>query len=174
MATWTGLLSAIRYLNPLFSLPLLAEVLDGIKIYFDFMLADHLLYPQERCQYKNVILDSAQVDRPGQELSSAKSETAALIDGRSECCGGDGQEDTTAGGDTRSAGMQVDGPSSNMVNHVPTPSSIARQRPPDPSSVYGVEHLLRLFVRLPSFLSRAQLPGTHVQVLHVYLKDFLG
>ena len=39
----------------LYSLTLLAEVLDGVKIYFDFMLADHLLYSQEKAQYKNVV-----------------------------------------------------------------------------------------------------------------------
>ena len=35
--------------------PLLAEVLDGVKIYFDFMLRDHLLYEQEREQYDRLL-----------------------------------------------------------------------------------------------------------------------
>ena len=35
-----------------YSLPLLIEVLDGIKIYFDFTLRDHLLYQEEREQYE--------------------------------------------------------------------------------------------------------------------------
>lgn len=34
---------------------LLMEVLDGIKIYFDFMLKDHLLYSEEKKQYDHFI-----------------------------------------------------------------------------------------------------------------------
>lgn len=34
------------------SFQLLAEVLDGIKVYFDFTLADHLLYGTEREQHR--------------------------------------------------------------------------------------------------------------------------
>ncbi len=33
---------------------LLIEVLDGIKIYFDFTLEDHLLYEEEKDQYRNI------------------------------------------------------------------------------------------------------------------------
>ena len=35
---------------------MLAEVLDGLKVYFDFMLKDHLLYAEEKTQYDHVIL----------------------------------------------------------------------------------------------------------------------
>lgn len=42
-----------------------------------------------------------------------------------------------------------------------------------PSGIYGAEHLLRLFVRMPLFLSRAQLPAGHVQTLHHYFKELL-
>lgn len=31
------------------------EVLDGVKVYFDFMLKDHLLYTEEREQYDHMI-----------------------------------------------------------------------------------------------------------------------
>lgn len=34
------------------SFQLLSEVLDGIKVYFDFTLADHLLYAPEREQHR--------------------------------------------------------------------------------------------------------------------------
>ena len=46
--------------HPLSSLPscpsfqLLAEVLDGIKVYFDFTLADHLLYGREKEQHRQL------------------------------------------------------------------------------------------------------------------------
>ena len=50
--------------------------------------------------------------------------------------------------------------------------------PPDfqllmPSGIYGAEHLLRLFVRIPLFFSRAQLPAGHMQTLYHYFKDLL-
>ena len=35
---------------------MLAEVLDGLKIYFDFMLKDHLLYAEEKAQYECLIM----------------------------------------------------------------------------------------------------------------------
>lgn len=37
------------------SLPLALEVLNGIRIYFNFMLKDHLLYAQESDQYEQEI-----------------------------------------------------------------------------------------------------------------------
>ena len=36
------------------SYSLLIEVLDGIKIYFDFTLEDHLLYDEEKTQYRSI------------------------------------------------------------------------------------------------------------------------
>ena len=43
-----------------------------------------------------------------------------------------------------------------------------------PSQVYGVEHLLRLFLKFPYFLSRAQLPSPHVQLLYHCFKELLA
>ena len=43
-----------------------------------------------------------------------------------------------------------------------------------PSQVYGAEHLLRLFLKFPLFLCRAQLPVTHVQLLHHHFKELLA
>ena len=43
----------------LYSLPLTLEVLNGIRIYFNFMLKDHLLYAQESDQYQQVISQAA-------------------------------------------------------------------------------------------------------------------
>ena len=68
-----------------------------------------------------------------------------------------------------------------------------------PSTVYGFEHLIRLFgkqnvrlncllqllvytytvvlcftVKMPLFLSRAKFPSSHVNLLHQYFKDLLG
>ena len=108
------------------SLPLLSEVLDGLKVYFDFMLADHLLYSVEKDQHR-----SLGVLNP---VYSNKKTAAALH-----------------------LVAAQDGLTGSM-----------------PSKVYGATHLLRLFVRLPHFLTCAQLPSAHVQVLHTHFKDLLG
>ena len=42
-----------------------------------------------------------------------------------------------------------------------------------PSDVYGVEHLLRLMVKLPLFLTHTQLPASHIAVINTHLKDFM-
>ena len=76
----------------LFSLSLLIEVLDGVKVYFDFMLADHLLYLEEQQQYREKM------------VNNGKTESHHLAPGVQEVV-------------------------------LATP----------PSTVYGVEHLLRLF-----------------------------
>lgn len=43
-----------------------------------------------------------------------------------------------------------------------------------PSSVFGGEHLLRLFVRLPQLLPMAMLPPTAAEVLEAHLKQFIA
>lgn len=40
-----------------------------------------------------------------------------------------------------------------------------------PSSVYGPEHLLRLFVRMPHFLCQAHMPPVVIQILHHHFKE---
>lgn len=45
----------------MYSLSLVNEVMDGIKIYFDFMLKDHLLYMEEKDQYDLVMSRKSQM-----------------------------------------------------------------------------------------------------------------
>ena len=49
------IINFIIVLSLIRSIPILKEILDGIKIYFDFMLKDQLLYNEEMQQYDNVI-----------------------------------------------------------------------------------------------------------------------
>ena len=136
----------------LYSLTLLAEVLDGVKIYFDFMLADHLLYSQEKAQYKNVVEENRAPMSSGDHGSAENS----------HCLNSSAENSCTTNSDASSK-MDVD------QKPVAPLSSVLM-----PSSVYGVEHLLRLFVRMPLFLAQAQLPTSHVHTLHQYWKDLLG
>lgn len=145
-----------------YSLTLLAEVLDGVKIYFDFMLADHLLYNQEKAQYKNVMEEVQGVPKNRASMSSGD---CGSTENTSNHCLNSGAENSCATNSDADSKMEVD------VDHKPVvPSSAV----PMPSSVYGVEHLLRLFVRMPLFLARAQLPTSHVHTLHQYWKELLG
>lgn len=119
------------------NLALTAEVLDGIKIYFDFVLSDHLLYSQERQQYVQFFPPQHQLQVSPQPNSSDG------INGINHISALDGV---------------------NNMNH--------KQATLLPSSVYGAEHLLRLFVKFPRFLSKAQFPSAHIHLLHQYFKDF--
>lgn len=114
----------------LHSLPLLAEVLDGVKAYFDFMLADHLLYPSERTQHEAWFTPT-----------SAERYCAF----------------------PPSAGGRSQGATGALPCHQPSMASC----------IYGGEHLLRLFVRLPWFLSHTSLPANHLITLNCHLKDIL-
>ena len=122
------------------SLALLAEVLDGLKIYFDFMLPDQLLYSQEKNQFKKLL----------EEKGIGRATTVNRI-----------------------PHTQPVLPKASS-NHVSSPSPGHSDLPPTlPSDIYGIEHLLRLFVRLPWFLCKAQLPLSHITMLHTHLKDLL-
>lgn len=125
------------------SVSIVAEVLDGLKSYFDFLLPDQLLYSQERPQFKQLVEESA-IGR-------------ATLVSRIPHCLPAGQPPSSKA-------------HSNHVNH-----SLTTHAPPPilPSDVYGIEHLLRLFVRLPLLLSKAQLPLTHLTLLHTHLREFL-
>ncbi|XP_019863116.1 PREDICTED: chromatin modification-related protein EAF3-like isoform X2 [Amphimedon queenslandica] len=108
------------------NIPILKEVLDGIKIYFDFMLRDHLLYSEERHQYDLEITKKRHLTN-------------------TNCVNSD--EGT---------------PNINNDDTVMMPSS-----------VYGISHLLRLFVKMPLFLIQAKFPTTHINLLNQHFKDLL-
>lgn len=86
---------------PRASIPIVREILDGLKTYFDFTVRDHLLYGNEVSQFESVVEGSS----------------------------------------------------------LP------------PSAVYGPEHLLRLFVRMPHFLCQAHMPTPLIQILYHHFKE---
>lgn len=118
------------------SLQLLSEVLDGIKVYFDFTLFDHLLYGPEKEQHRALGMINPVFTK--KQAASQNAPPAPLCDGLS---GASGHE--------------------TLYQCLP-------------SQVYGFIHLLRLFVKLPDFLTRAQLPASHAHLLHLHCRDLLG
>ena len=139
---------------------LLAEVLDGIKIYFDFMMEDHLLYGPEREQFKSVITDRNKTTSSSRQRSTNSLETA-----KNSCSPSPHLEHTPHGNPWQ--------PEQQKLQLEPTTTSTHPCSPLMPSQVYGAEHLLRLFIKLPLFLCHAQLPSTHVQLLHHHFKELL-
>lgn len=55
-----------------------------------------------------------------------------------------------------------------VPDHYPPPD-----RPPPPSSLYGAQHLLRLFVKLPELLGRMSFPEKNLKALQRHLELFL-
>ena len=153
------------------SLSLLAEILDGIKIHFDFMLADHLLFAQERSQYKQAVEERREQKHNVVKTvrnRTGQSETESRLQNNGTAVNSLPQQGSLENStDPVGSKMEVD---SRQVSRAPSPSD---SQPPMPSGIYGAEHLLRLFVRLPLFLSRAQLPTAHIQTLHHCFKDLL-
>lgn len=118
------------------SLHLLSEVLDGLKVYFDFTLFDHLLYGPEKEQHKALCVINPVFTK--KQAASQNALPAPFCDG------------------------------------LPGASGHEHLCPCLPSQVYGPVHLLRLFVKLPHFLTCTQLPPNHANLLHLHCRDLLG
>ena len=129
------------------------------------MIADHLLYIPENVQYKNIMEDAQRVPRTFQTQKNI----ASLSDAAGSSVEGIGNLNTSSAVKSGTANSSTD--KMEVDAAVPPPSSSS---PLMPSSVYGAEHLLRLFVRMPLFLSRAQIPSSHVPILHQHWKELLG
>lgn len=129
------------------------------------MLEDHLLYGPEREQYKLLM----EQHKARGDVSYKTAENS-----HPSCSGEQVEQDSSA----QENSLPEDTPSSNPqqphhsklnLEHTPSDNSGGLV----PSQVYGAEHLLRLFLKFPLFLSRAQLPATHIQLLHSYFKELL-
>lgn len=156
---------------------LLSEILDGVKIYFDFMLEDHLLYGPEREQYR-ILMDqhraSGQVSHKA-AVNSHPSPSSEQVEKDSSTQENSLPEDTPKAVsyfplNTSSGNPQQPHHLKLHLEHTPGDNSVELV----PSQVYGAEHLLRLFLKFPLFLSQAQLPVSHVQLLHTYFKELLA
>ena len=111
-------------------------MLDGLKVFFDFTLSDHLLYSAEKAQFRGL----SEEHGFGRAVTVTKIPQAHPIPHKSDI--------------------------NHTFTHLTKPIPLKH-----PSDVYGVEHFLRLFVRLPLFLSRAHLPLSHVHIIHNHIKD---
>ena len=129
------------------------------------MLADHLLFAQEKSQYKQAVEEKREqklgVKRKQSETESKPQSNGAVVNSLPQ------QGSLENATDSSSSKMEVDSRQTSRDSSPPDSQLLM------PSGIYGAEHLLRLFVRMPLFLSRAQLPAGHVQTLHHYFKELL-
>ena len=129
-------------------MPLLIEVLDGIKVYFDFTLGDHLLYQEERDQYECLITVA-----PG---TSHMTTSHMMVNGID---------------DDDSAKTRKSTPSSQYgAMHLLRLFGELTLRV---LIIFSFFILLIFSVKFPLFLSRAKLPVNHVHLLHHYFKGLL-
>ena len=114
------------------------------------MLEDHLLYAPEREQFRTA------VEQQATSRSTHKSSTSSKPNEESK---------------NAAANLATNSSHSNsLLEHTPSHAPL----PVMPSQVYGAEHLLRLFLKFPLFLSRAQMPPNHIQLLHSHFKELFS
>ena len=143
--------------------------MDGIKIYFDFMTEDHLLYAPEREQFRLTMADQQRNKRKSSRHKSSNTHPTQDSPNLENSLPTSHLERAPTGT------PQQPHQSKSHLEHTPSSSNSCQ---PEavlmPSQVYGAEHLLRLCLKFPLFLSQAQLPVAHVQFLNHCFKDLLG
>ena len=143
--------------------------MDGIKVYFDFMTEDHLLYAPEREQFKLMMCDQQRTKKKNSRRKSSNSNPSQDSPNQENSLPTPHLEHTPTGNPQQ---LQQ---SKSHLEHTPGSSNSCQSETMlMPSQVYGAEHLLRLCLKFPLFLSQAQLPMAHVQFLNHCLKDLLG
>ncbi|KAI6657701.1 Male-specific lethal 3-like [Oopsacas minuta] len=133
------------------------EIVDGIKIYFDFLVGDQLLYESELPQFKRFFPQSR--NKPLLIACSPDYVKYAPIT-KIECV------------------VNKDRPTNSTSQGIfLKPPASKPQKDKDshmlPSQVYGVEHLARLFVHLPDFMGKADIPRKHNLLISSHLQDLI-
>ncbi|XP_019874666.2 male-specific lethal 3 homolog isoform X2 [Aethina tumida] len=185
------------------NLNLCKEFVDGIRIYFDTLLKEQLLYPSEQGQVKTQMAvyqspadvhknDSKQdvasshtnnhtlsedSNRNGSHSSSDNSKNLRRRTLRSnqrqeaQTNGNDASESAApttpkpGGSSVGSSNSDVSGPLAKALSWQILPDHVYQQQPPPPCLVYGATHLLRLFVKLPAYLTASTLTDDKLKIV---------
>lgn len=121
----------------------LEEILAGLELYFDKALGQNLLYRFERTQYLNA--------RKG----------ANVIGG------------VPANDSTSAATPTTPSTTSNKGKREVSSNDLLDVDVKPPSTIYGAEHLLRLFVNLPAIIAHTTMDASSVTILRDHLEEFL-
>ncbi|WFC98972.1 Esa1p-associated factor [Malassezia yamatoensis] len=125
----------------------LDEVIAGLKLYFDKSLPQNLLYRLERRQYVEM-----------RQRQGAK--TTATSPANSE----------EASTKTRNPAKTTNTTSADPNSAPSNPTSFEMEA----SEIYGAEHLLRLFVNLPSIVAHSNMDAESIALLREHITGFLA
>nr|XP_022910447.1 male-specific lethal 3 homolog [Onthophagus taurus] len=184
------------------NLNLCREVLDGIRIYFDFTLHDLLLYRCEKdmvqtSQVKFTPLKMSMKDEnhsktdlnDHEETNSPRNEDEELFSNdnisfrmrtrrnlRSNRSG-DATNGNGESSSSKEASLNNNNNMSGEMMKIPVwkalPEHVYSQCPPPPSLVFGVVHLTRLFVKLPDLLNNTCMSDQKMKALVGRFEHFL-
>lgn len=132
------------------------EVLKGLEVYFDKSLGNNLLYRYERQQFLQVKKGVSPSAAGGVTQNATAAAAAAAV--------------TTA-----SSGVEAgrDGTPTRKSKKDTSNAATDLEEDKQPSEIYGAEHLLRLFVNLPSIIAHTTMDVESVSILREHLDDFL-
>mmetsp|Transcript_24390 Transcript_24390/g.52586 ORF Transcript_24390/g.52586 Transcript_24390/m.52586 type:complete len:728 (+) Transcript_24390:1-2184(+) len=125
------------------------DMVEGIALFFDQALPVHLLFAEERRQY-----DSLRRQILAQRRNSAATAVSSTYDSS------DTANATKPDGDLKQPSAPTNVNSTTNASELSDPPSNAKSPPPNflperMSEIYGCEHLLRLFIRLPGIVAEA-------------------
>lgn len=142
------------------------RMVDGIALFFDQALPVHLLFPQERCQY----------DFLRRKIMIQSKILVATVD----ACNKAKEVDATGNGVASATATAVDTESTVTATTTETPNSTDQSKtlpqiiiPERMSDLYGCEHLLRLFVRLPAVIATSDIPEAEARRIFSKLGDLV-
>ncbi|XP_070460543.1 MSL complex subunit 3 isoform X1 [Equus przewalskii] len=186
----------VHYVPAEKNVDLCKEMVDGLRITFDYTLPLVLLYPYEQVQYKKVtsskfflpIKESAtNTNRNQEELSpsppllnpstpqSTESQPATETPVHSRSSS---PAPLTPSKEGSAVFATFEGRRTNEINEVLSwklvPDSYPPgDQPPPPSYIYGAQHLLRLFVKLPEILGKMSFSEKNLKALLKHFDLFL-
>ncbi|OCT92404.1 hypothetical protein XELAEV_18015463mg [Xenopus laevis] len=153
----------LHYIPPEKNVELCKEMVDGLRITFDFTLPLILLYPYEQTQYKKVT--SSKFFLPIREKTPVHSGSSSPIT-------------LTPSKDGSSVFSGLEGRRNNELNEVLSwklmPENYPQSdQPPPPSYIYGSQHLLRLFVKFPEIMGKMMFSDKNLKALIKHFELFL-
>ncbi|EEZ97213.1 male-specific lethal 3 homolog [Tribolium castaneum] len=180
------------------NLNICSEVLDGIRLYFDYTVNDLLLYKCEQGQIetKQAVYTSIHLDK---EVSSSKNEVSymdyitypnnhddyqngnrqamqrkrSLRSNKSTDAVSNGNSQDSAKAKASSSVDNNDSCGSRPLSLRLLPEHVYNQQPPPPCLVYGAIHLTRLFVKLPELLNAATIDEKKWTTLLQHMDTFI-
>ncbi|XP_065436737.1 MSL complex subunit 3 isoform X7 [Chrysemys picta bellii] len=186
----------LHYIPPEKNVELCKEMVDGLRITFDFILPLILLYPYEQAQFKKVTSskfflpikeNAANTNRNQEELSPSppllNPPTPQSTDSQPTTetpvhSGSSSPITLTPSKEGSAVFAGFEGRRNNEFNEVLSwklmPENYPQSdQPPPPSYIYGSQHLLRMFVKLPEILGKMCFPDKNLKALVKHFELFL-